>query len=159
MKMSVGNMYNYFVSKEDLARYAISFSTKILASKIKEINKKNITVREKIELFVEMHLSEIRNRPEIIEYFLRVYLSNKEIFKSGYEGFLLINDYVTEVMILLEDGAKKGELRNQSFFAAFGILIGALGGFAFLNGENVLENDVLSYSDEVSENIYRALKA
>lgn len=159
MKMSVGNMYNYFASKEDLARYAISFSTKILSSKLQEINKKNITARDKVLLFVDMHLQEIKNRPEVIEYFLRVYLSNREIFKSGYEGFLLINDYVTEIVIMLENGAKKGEFRNQSFFSAFGMLIGTLGGFAFLNGENVLENDILSYKEEVAENIYRALKA
>ena len=36
--------------------------------------------------------------------------------------------------------------------------MGCLGGFAFLSGENVLPKDLLSYSDAVADNIYRALK-
>ena len=36
--------------------------------------------------------------------------------------------------------------------------LGCLGGFAFLSGENVLPKDLLSYSDAVADNIYRALK-
>ena len=38
------------------------------------------------------------------------------------------------------------------------MFMGCLGGFAFLSGEGVLDKDLLSYSDAVSENIYRALK-
>lgn len=159
LKMSVGNMYNYFKSKEDLAKYAIKYSTTILADKLKVINNKNITTKEKISELTVMYLTEVKNNPETIDYFLRVYLSNREIFKEGCEGFLCVGEFVTEVMILLENGAKTGELRNQSFFSAFSMMMGSLGGFAFLSGENVLENEILSYADEISENIYRALKA
>ena len=94
----------------------------------------------------------------MIEYFLRVYLSNREVFAEGCEGFLCVSEFVTEVMILLDDGAAKKEFRQQEFFPAFAMLMGALGGFAFLSGEKVLEKDILNYSDEVAENIYRALK-
>ena len=38
------------------------------------------------------------------------------------------------------------------------MFMGALGGFAFLSGENVLEKDVLEYSDGIADNIFRALK-
>ena len=38
------------------------------------------------------------------------------------------------------------------------MIMGCLGGFAFLSGENVLDKDLLSYSDAVADNIYRALK-
>ena len=62
-------------------------------------------------------------------------------------------------MILLEEGAKNKEFREQDFFTAFSMFMGALGGFAFLSGENVLERDALEYSDEIAENIYRALKS
>ena len=37
MSMSVGNMYNYFSSKEELAKFAIKYSTNILAVELKEI--------------------------------------------------------------------------------------------------------------------------
>ncbi|WP_072681927.1 TetR/AcrR family transcriptional regulator [Arcobacter sp. LA11] len=158
MKMSVGNMYNYFKSKEELAKYAIKYSTNVLAIELKEINNMDISSKEKIYVFTKRYLQSVKKSPEVIEYFLRVYLSNREVFNEGCEGFLCVSEFVTEVMILLDDGAAKKEFRQQEFFPAFAMFMGALGGFAFLSGEKVLEKDVLSYSDAVAENIYRALK-
>jgi len=158
MKMSVGNMYNYFKSKEELAKYAIKYSTNVLAVELQAINQMDISSKEKIFVFTRKYLENVKKSPEVIEYFLRVYLSNREVFAEGCEGFLCVSEFVTEVMILLDDGAAKKEFRQQEFFPAFAMLMGALGGFAFLSGEKVLEKDILNYSDEVAENIYRALK-
>jgi TetR/AcrR family transcriptional regulator, repressor of fatR-cypB operon len=158
MSMSVGNMYNYFSSKEELAKFAIKYSTNILASELKEINQLDVSSKEKIYLFVKKYLENVKNSPEVIEYFLRVYLSNREVFKQGCEGFLCVGDFVTEVMILLEEGAQRKEFREQDFFPAFSMIMGCLGGFAFLSGEKVLDKDLLSYGDAVADNIYRALK-
>jgi TetR/AcrR family transcriptional regulator, repressor of fatR-cypB operon len=158
MSMSVGNMYNYFSSKEELAKFAIKYSTNILAEELKQINNLDISSKEKIYHFVEKYLENVQKSPEVIEYFLRVYLSNREVFKQGCEGFLCVGEFVTEVMILLEEGASKKEFREQEFFPAFAMIMGCLGGFAFLSGEKVLDKELLSYSDAVAENIYRALK-
>lgn len=158
MKMSVGNMYNYFSSKEELAKYAIKYSTNILADELKEINHMDISSKEKIYVFTKRYLENVLNSPEVIEYFLRVYLSNREVFKQGCEGFLCVGEFVTEVMILLDEGAQNKEFREQDFFPAFTMIMGSLGGFAFISGENVLDKDLLSYSDAVADNIYRALK-
>lgn len=158
MKMSVGNMYNYFKSKEELAKYAIKYSTNVLAKELKTINQMDISSKEKIFIFTRKYLESVKKSPEVIEYFLRVYLSNREVFQEGCEGFLCVSEFVTEVMILLDDGAANKEFRQQTFFPAFAMIMGALGGFAFLSGEKVLEKDILDYSDEVAENIYRALK-
>ena len=158
MSMSVGNMYNCFSSKEELAKFAIKYSTNILAVELKEINNMDITSKEKIYLFVDKYLENVQKSPEVIEYFLRVYLSNREVFKQGCEGFLCVGEFVTEVMILLEEGASKKEFREQDFFPAFAMIMGCLGGFAFLSGEKVLDKDLLYYSDAVAQNIYRALK-
>ena len=142
MSMSVGNMYNYFSSKEELAKVAIKYSTNILADELRIINNMDISPKEKIYLFVRKYLERVQNTPEVIEC----------------EGFLCVGEFVTEVMILLDEGASKKEFREQEFFPAFGMFMGCLGGFAFLSGEGVLDKDLLSYSDAVSENIYRALK-
>ena len=158
MSMSVGNMYNYFSSKEELAKFAIKYSTNILATELKEINNMDISSKEKIYIFVRKYLENVLKSPEVIEYFLRVYLSNREVFKQGCEGFLCVGEFVTEVMILLEEGASKKEFREQDFFPAFAMIMGCLGGFAFLSGEKVLDKDLLYYSDAVAQNIYRALK-
>lgn len=151
-------MYNYFSSKEELAKYAIKYSTNILADELKEINHMDISSKEKIYVFTKRYLENVLNSPEVIEYFLRVYLSNREVFKQGCEGFLCVGEFVTEVMILLDEGAQNKEFREQDFFPAFTMIMGSLGGFAFISGENVLDKDLLSYSDAVADNIYRALK-
>ena len=156
--MSVGNMYNYFSSKEELAKFAIKYSTNILADELKQINNMDLTSKEKIYLFVRKYLENIQTSPEVIEYFLRVYLSNREVFKQGCEGFLCVGEFVTEVMILLDDGAQKKEFREQDFFPAFAMIMGCLGGFAFLSGEKVLDIVFFFYLDAVAQNIYRALK-
>jgi len=158
MKMSVGNMYNYFKSKEELAKYAIKYSTNVIAIELREINQMDISSKDKIFEFTRKYLENVKKSPEVIEYFLRVYLSNREVFGDGCEGFLCVSDFVTEVMILLDEGASKKEFRQQDFFPAFGMIMGALGGFAFLTGEKVLDKDIMDYADEVAENIYRALK-
>ncbi len=158
MKMSVGNMYNYVASKEELAKCAIKYSTNVLAEELREVNNLDISSKEKVFEFTRRYFSKVQKNPEIIEYFLRVYLSNREVFSQGCEGFLCVGEFVTEVMILLEEGASKKEFRDQDFFAAFGMFMGSLGGFAFLSGEKVLEKDLMQYSDLIAENIYRALK-
>ena len=158
MKMSVGNMYNYFASKEELAKFAIKYSTNILANELRVINEMDISSKEKIYIFVKKYLENVQKSPEVIEYFLRVYLSNREVFKQGCEGFLCVGEFVTEVMILLDVGAQNKEFREQEFFPAFAMIMGCLGGFAFLSGEKVLDKDLISYSDAVAQNIYRALK-
>jgi len=46
LKMSAGNMYNYFKSKDILAKEIISFISKYLGNELKKINDKDITTQE-----------------------------------------------------------------------------------------------------------------
>ncbi|WP_029523041.1 TetR/AcrR family transcriptional regulator [Persephonella sp. KM09-Lau-8] len=158
MGMSVGNLYNYFSSKEELAKYIMKYSSKLLGDEIRKINEENISTKEKIYKIVRRFFEIAQEQPELIEYFLRVFLSNREVFEEGCEGFLCVNEVVTELMLFLEEGARKGDLRQQDFFPAFVTLMGPLGGMVFLQGENVLPKTPVEYSDELAENIWRALK-
>jgi hypothetical protein len=72
---------------------------------------------------------------------------------------ICVAPFMTEIMVFFEEGVRAGDLRNQDFFSAFGLFMGYLGGMAFLNGEKVLPKGLEAYSDEIAENIYRALKA
>ena len=157
--MSVGNLYNYFRSKEELAKYIMRYSSNLLGEEIHKINQQNITTKEKIFQIVRKFFEIGQEQPELIEYFLRVFLSNREVFEEGCEGFLCVQEVVTELMLFLEEGARKGDLRQQDFFPAFVTLMGPLGGMVFLQGENVLPKKPIEYSDELAENIWRALKA
>lgn len=156
--MSVGNFYNYFTSKDVLAKELILYISEYLGKSIREINEKNISTEEKIYEIVSMYFNMADEKPEMIEYFLRVYLSNREVFGEGCEGMLCVSPFVTEMMLFFNDGVESGELHNQDFFSAFGLFMGYLGGMVFLFGENILPEPLEWYKESISQNIYNALK-
>ena len=159
LKMSVGNLYNYFSSKNLLAKEIIKYTSEVLGDEIREVNELNISTQEKIEKIVALYFRMAKEKPEMIEYFLRVYLSNREVFNDGCEGMICVSGFITEIMIFFDDGVERGDLRNQDFFSAFGLFMGYLGGMVFLKGEDVLPNDIEFYVSDISRNIYNALKA
>ena len=159
MNMSVGNMYNYFSSKESLAKELLIYTSKKFGDEIKKINDLNISSKEKINKIIELYFTMAIEEPEVVDYFMRVYLSNKEIFNNGCEGMLCVSAFVTEIMIFFESGVRRKELKNQDFFVAFGLFMGYIGGIVFLNNDGVLPKPLMEYSKDVSENIYNALKA
>ncbi|MCX6052480.1 MAG: TetR/AcrR family transcriptional regulator [Campylobacterales bacterium] len=157
VKMSVGNMYNYFTSKDVLAKEIIKYISVYLGQKLREINEEDISTKEKTRKIVEIYFKIASLKPEMIDYFLRIYLSNREVFKDGCEGMICVNEFVTEIMIYFEEGVKCGDLREQDFFSAFGLFMGYLGGMVFLKGENILPRELDAYIDDISHNIYKAL--
>jgi len=159
LQMSVGNLYNYFSSKDILAKEIIKYTSDLLGNEIKAVNMLDISTEEKIRKIVELYFRMAEENPERIEYFLRVYLANREVFHDGCEGMMCVSGFVTEIMIFFDDGVSSGELRNQDFFSAFGLFMGYLGGMVFLKGEEMLPKNIEEYTDDISRNIYSALKA
>ncbi|MBN2894403.1 MAG: TetR/AcrR family transcriptional regulator [Campylobacterales bacterium] len=156
--MSVGNFYNYFTSKEVLAKELLLYISEYLGERIRTINESDATTQEKIRAIVAMYFEMVQSRPEMIEYFLRIFLSNREVFGEGCEGTVCVSAFITEMMLFFDDGVSCGDLREQDFFSAFGLFMGYLGGMAFLCGEKVLPHALDSYVDSITQNIYRALK-
>ena len=159
LSMSVGNLYNYFESKEELAKEVMLTVSRWVAQKLRAVNEEDIPTKEKIRRVVESFFEMSLKEPELINYFLRVFLSNREVFESGCEGFACVGDVVTEVMVLLSEGVERGELRNQDFFSAFVTTMGPMGGIVFLYSEGVLEKPLMDYVDEIATNIWNALRA
>ncbi len=159
MGMSVGNMYNYFPSKETLAKELLIYTSRKFGEEIRKINEMQLSAKDKIKKIVELYFRKAEEEPELVDYFMRVYLSNREIFESGCEGMLCVSAFVTEIMIFFEEAVRKKELKNQDFFTAFGLFMGYIGGLAFLSKEKILPKPLKDYIDDVSENIYNALKA
>ncbi len=157
--MSVGNFYNYFSSKDILAKELVMYISKYLGDNIKEINEKGISTEEKIYEIVSMYFDMADKKPEMIEYFLRVYLSNREVFADGCEGMLCVAPFVTEIMLFFNDGVESGELYDQDFFSAFGLFMGYLGGMVFLFGEKILPDPLENYKKSIANNIFNALKS
>lgn len=157
LKMSVGNMYNYFKSKDILAKEIIKYISGYLGERLRDINEQDISTKEKTRKIIEVYFKTAMLKPEMIEYFLRIYLSNREVFKNGCEGMICVNEFVTEIMIYFEEGVRCGDLRDQDFFSAFGLFMGYLGGMVFLKGEGILLNSLDDYIDDITTNIYKAL--
>jgi len=157
--MSVGNFYNYFSSKDILAKELIMYISEYLGNEIQKINEKSITTEEKIYEIVNMYFNMADTKPEMIEYFLRVYLSNREVFGDGCEGMICVSPFITEMMIFFEEGVSSGDLHNQDFFSAFGLFMGYLGGMVFLFGEKILPTSLEEYKKPITQNIYNALKS
>lgn len=157
--MSVGNFYNYFSSKDILAEELIRYISEYLGDRIREINEQPVGTKEKIAGIVSMYFAMASERPEMIDYFLRIYLSNREVFTEGCEGMVCVSPFITEMMIFFDDGVSGGELRDQDFFSAFGLFMGYLGGMVFLFGEKILPEPLAHYEASIAENIYRALRA
>ena len=159
LHMSVGNLYNYFSSKDILAKEIIKYTSEVLGDEIRTVNMLDISSEEKIKKIVEIYFGMAKEKPEMIEYFLRVYLSHREVFSDGCEGMTCVSGFITEIMIFFDDGVGKEELRNQDFFSAFGLFMGYLGGMVFLQGEKILPKELDEYIDDISRNIYYALRA
>ena len=159
LQMSVGNLYNYFSSKDILAQEIIKYTSEVLGEKIREVNMLEVSAKEKIHKIVTVYFNMAKEKPEMIEYFLRVYLSNREVFNDGCEGMVCVSGFITEIMVFFDDAVDSKELRNQDFFSAFGLFMGYLGGMVFLKGEEVLPKEIEFYIDDISRNIYYALKA
>jgi len=156
--MSVGNFYNYFTSKDILAKELVMYISEYLGNNIRKINEKDISTEDKIYEIVSMYFNMAEEKPEMIEYFLRVYLSNREVFGDGCEGMICVSPFVTEMMMFFNDGVENGDLHNQDFFSAFGLFMGYLGGMVFLFGEKILPEPLEWYKESISQNIYNALK-
>ena len=57
MNMSVGNMYNYFSSKESLAKELLIYTSKRFGDEIRKINDQNISSKEKIQKIIELYFT------------------------------------------------------------------------------------------------------
>lgn len=157
--MSVGSFYNYFTSKDVLAKELVLFISNYLGKKIRKINEEKISTEEKCSRIVSMYFDMAEEKPEMIEYFLRVYLSNREVFGEDCKGMICVSSFVTEMMMFFDEGVASGELHNQDFFSAFGLFMGYLGGMVFLHGEGILPEALEDYKKSISENIFNALKS
>jgi AcrR family transcriptional regulator len=158
MGISVGNIYNYFPSKKSLAKASIKFVTSKLASELRYINEMHISEKDKIYQFVKVYFIFIQKHPEMIVYFFRVYLSNRELFCDEEDcGFSLAKEFIDEIERLVNQGVENGEFKEQNFYVAFSLISGILGAMTFLNGELVLEEDLTIYLEDITNTIYKAL--
>jgi AcrR family transcriptional regulator len=158
LDISVGNIYNYFPSKDILARKIIASIASDLADQLHTINAQDISTKKKTREIVKNYFHIAQVKPEMTDYFLRIYLSNREVFRETCKGMSCIDRFVREIYSFFENGVASGELRDQDRQSALGLLIGYLSGMIFLKGEDMLPRELDAYVDDIADNIYRVLK-
>jgi len=157
--ISEGTLYNHFPSKMSLATAAISHVTGKMAIDLRYINGKSIPATEKIREFVRSYFGFIQKNHEMVEYFFRVYLSNREIFCDEEDcGFSLAKDFIEELERLIDDGVRSNDFTQRNFFIAFSSVMGILGSITFLYGEGELERPLEEHCEEVAMAICRTLR-
>ncbi|MCK9257207.1 MAG: TetR/AcrR family transcriptional regulator [Sulfurospirillaceae bacterium] len=156
LDMSPGNIYRYFDSKEELAYETLLYSSKTISDEIDKINAMPLHSKEKIWHIVNIFLNFAKHSPEHINFFIKVTVASKEIFK-GKKSFS-DSKVVKSLHAFYEESVLKRELRNQDFFGVFGLFMGYLSGIAYMYGQDLLEEDILRYTNTISQNIYEALK-
>ncbi len=141
-----------------MAKAAIRFVTGKLASELQSINQQDISQKNKIKAFVTTYFTFIEKTPEMIEYFFRVYLSNRELFCDDDAcGFSWAKEFIDKVENLIIEGVDNSEFRPMDFHISFSLITGMLGSMTFLSGEKVLKKDLHIYTDDVTPAIYTAL--
>ncbi|MEA1914390.1 MAG: hypothetical protein U9N30_03645 [Campylobacterota bacterium] len=66
----------------------------------------------------------------------------------------MAKDFVDQIERLLHEGIHKGDFKKKDFHVSFA----TIRAMTFLNGENVLNEDLDSYTTIISEIIYNSLK-
>ncbi len=158
LDISVGSIYSYFPSKKSIAKAALKFVTHKIASILKEINQKDISQKEKIYLFVKEYFEMVDEFPDAIDYFFRVYLSNREIFCDEFDcGFALAKEFVDELRVLVNEGVEKREYKEHDFCVIFSTISGMLCAMTYLKGEKALQKEWEKYIEDVASAINRVL--
>lgn len=159
MDVSVGTLYNYFSSKQILAREALAYVSDALSFELRSINQTPLSSQEKIQQFVGAYFRVMKEMPEMLEYFFRVYLVNRDLFcdQDGKCIFGYIETFILEVRTLIDNGIREGALKERDFCIAFALIVGTLGAVNFLRGETMLEERLEYYEEDLSRTLFYAL--
>jgi len=150
--VAVGTIYNYFHSKDEILEYIFEVEFEKRINYLKELNDKEISIHDKLSLFIEKHFQEIKNNLDTAQILVR----EKEFPKTS--DFSSILSYLNEIPLLLEsmlDEAKeKGEIKEQNTTIIAALIFGALQGVV----EKALRTNNLDLLENAEEEVLIFLK-
>lgn len=150
--VAVGTIYNYFDSKDDILEYIFRVEFEKRIRYLKELEKKDVSIYEKLSFFIKQHFKEIKNNLDTAQILVR----EKEFPKTS--EFSSILDYLNEIPALLEkmlkEASQKGEVRKQDISITAGLIFGGLQGVV----EKALRTDNIKILDDAEEEIMKFVK-
>lgn len=149
--IAVGTIYNYFNSKEDVLEEIFAREFKKRLELLNELEaSRDLSVINKVELFLVRHFEEIKRNPALGNILVR----EKEFPKK--EGS--INNYLDKlpnaIESLLVKGKESGELEIDNPALISAIIFGSIQGVV----ERAVKSDNLEMLDEASYEIIGLLK-
>lgn len=109
--ISVGSLYKYFDSKEDLFLYVIQISSNLIENELRAVNEAPfMNVEDKIEKVLRIILRTNREQSDLIRLYLQLASSTYDDMTEQL-GFNLENFTANCYRKILQDGQTKGEVR------------------------------------------------
>ena len=150
--VAVGTIYNYFDSKDDILEYIFRVEFEKRISYLKKVEKKDMTIYEKLSFFIEKHFNEVKNNLDTAQILVR----EKEFPKTSEFSSILV--YLNDIPALLEEmlrkAIKKGEIRQQNISITAGLIFGGLQGVV----EKALRTGNIEMLDHAEEEIMKFIK-
>ncbi|AZR72783.1 hypothetical protein BBF96_04865 [Anoxybacter fermentans] len=154
--VAVGTIYNYFSNKEEILEYIFEVELKKRLAFLEELENKEGHVLDKIHLFLQKHFNEIIKDPKVGEILVKEKQFPHRNNLNAILGYLkLIPEKLT---LLLENGAKKGQIRKCNYKLIGSSLFGAIQGVvevAIQNNELAILNEA---ADELTDLFFNGLK-
>lgn len=150
--VAVGTIYNYFHSKDEILEYIFEVEFEKRIKYLKELDRKELSIYEKLTMFIEKHFQEIKNNLDTAQILVR----EKEFPKTS--DFSSILSYLNEIPSLLEsmleEAKEKGEIRDQNPTIIAGLIFGALQGVV----EKALRTNNLELLENAEEEVLNFFK-
>ena len=110
--ISVGSLFQYFKTKEDLFRYVIHLGAGIIETDIGKILEKEISGRDKIKELMLLTIHACQNYPEYQQLYLEITATgNRELIRDIARE---LETYASQGLIeLIRQGQERGEIRTD----------------------------------------------
>lgn len=134
--ISVGTVYNYFSSKEEIIEYIFYTQCKKISNYIDEINMTAIDTTTKIRYFIEFCITDLEDAPDTLKIIVQ---EGSLLMNLNSKINKIINELIAKVASLIEEGKKKEEIKDVDtcFFTTIILYVihGAMNGCLFSEKE------------------------
>lgn len=152
--VSTGAIYSYFENKETLARQIHENTLSEFNQMLNERLESATTSREKLEAFARLAFDVTESNPVLMEYML--YMKHSEFMADAVP--LCFAEPFKSVRVMLEEGMRAGEVRQQDLFAAAISYTGVILRAVELRLLCVISNPLQEITDDLLENAWAAIK-
>lgn len=152
-KVAEGSLYRHFKSKDELAWYLFSAHlnkfTADLMAKVYTL----ASAKDRVRVFVEESFDAYESDPELYSFLILREHSELDKFAKNY----MHPGHV--VMRIIEDGQKNGEIRAGNPYVLGALFVGAVIRVCVVKMYGSIQEDLRTFSLEVSDSIWKGLKS